>query len=97
MTIADLRPYLAMKDSGVPWLGGMPAHWNLTRARYLFREVDRRSQAGEETHLSMSQTLGLVPSAMVEQRTLISESYAGGKLCEPGDLVLNPNPKITMG
>ncbi len=37
----------------------------------------------------MSQQLGLVPSEMVEQHTLVSESYAGGKLCELDDLVLN--------
>ena len=87
--IAGLKPYPAMRDSGVPWLGQVPKHWEVTRARYLFREVDRRSQTGSETHLSMSQKLGLVPSSMVEQRTLVSESYVGGKLCEPDDLVLN--------
>ena len=36
----------------------------------------------------MSQKLGLVPSHLVEQ-SLVSDSYAGGKLCEKGDLVLN--------
>ncbi len=36
----------------------------------------------------MSQTLGLVPSNLVEQ-SLISDSYVGGKLCREGDLVLN--------
>jgi type I restriction enzyme S subunit len=25
--IADLKPYPAYKDSGVPWLGGVPEHW----------------------------------------------------------------------
>ena len=25
--IADLKPYPAMKDSWVPWLGNVPAHW----------------------------------------------------------------------
>jgi len=87
--MSDLKPYPAIKDSGVPWLGAVPEHWKDLRARYLFREIDRRSQAGTETHLSMSQTLGLVPSSMVEQRTLLSESYAGGKLCDEGDLILN--------
>ncbi|HYW85762.1 MAG TPA: restriction endonuclease subunit S, partial [Spirochaetia bacterium] len=87
--IADLKPYPATKDSGVPWLGKVPEHWKDLRARYLFREIDRRSQAGAETHLSMSQALGLVPRSMVEQGTLVSESYAGGKLCGEGDLVLN--------
>lgn len=84
-----LNPDAPLKDSGIPWLGQIPAHWEVFRCRYLFREVDSRSLRGEETHLSMSQKLGLVPSAMVEHRTLISASYAGGKLCEVNDLVLN--------
>ena len=87
--IQDLKRYPAYLDSRASWLKEMPAHWELIRARYLFSEVDQRSQAGEETHLSMSQTLGLVPNSMVDKQILKSESYAGGKLCEAGDLVLN--------
>ena len=83
-----LDPDVPLKDSGVKWLGKVPEHWEVLRTRYLFKEVDLRSTAGEETHLSMSQRLGLVPSHMVK-RTLISESYAGGKLCRQNDLVLN--------
>ena len=30
-----------------------------------------------------------MPSHLVKNRALVSESYAGGKLCRPGDLVLN--------
>ncbi len=87
--IRDLKPYPAYKDSGLLWLGEVPEHWDILRARYLFREIDQRSQDGSETHLSMSQKLGLVPSSMVEQQALVSDSYAGGKLCEKGDIVLN--------
>ena len=83
------QPYPAHKDSGVEWLAEVPDHWEVTRARYIFREIDRRSRLGLEQHLSMSQKLGLVPSHRVENRTLVSESYAGGKLCQIGDLVLN--------
>ena len=83
------QPYPAYKDSGVEWLGKVPEHWEMRRARYIFREVDRRSRDGVGQHLSMSQKLGLVPSHLVENRTLVSESYAGGKLCDVGDLVLN--------
>ena len=83
-----LDPNVRLKDAGVEWLGDMPEHWEVTRTRFLFKEVDRRSSTGNETHLSMSQVLGLVPSHQVEQ-TLISDSYVGGKLCEKGDLVLN--------
>jgi type I restriction enzyme S subunit len=30
-----------MKDSGVPWLGEVPEHWNLERAKWLFWKMDR--------------------------------------------------------
>ncbi len=83
-----LNPAASLKPSGIPWLGDIPTHWEIRRTKYLFREVDNRSVTGAETHLAMSQKLGLVPSSMV-QSTLRSESYIGGKLCEPGDLVLN--------
>jgi type I restriction enzyme S subunit len=83
-----LDPNVPLKDSGIPWLGEIPAHWEVRRAKYVFREVDVRSESGNETHLAMSQKLGLVPSNMV-QSTLRSDSYAGAKLCEVGDLILN--------
>ena len=82
------QPYPAYKPSGLEWLGEVPEHWEVTRTKFLFKEVDIRSTTGKETHLSMSQVLGLVPSHIVE-RTLTSNSYIGGKLCEEGDLVLN--------
>lgn len=85
----ELHPYQEYKDSGVAWLGAMPAHWDVLRCKYIFREIDERSTTGEETHLSMSQKLGLVPSADLEGKRLRSESYIGGKLCQPNDLVLN--------
>ena len=31
--IADLKPYPAMKDSGVEWLGAVPEHWEVRRLR----------------------------------------------------------------
>lgn len=84
-----LDPNVRLKPSGVEWLGDVPEGWEVRRCRYIFREVDLRSADGSEQHLSMSQRLGLVPSDLVENRTLISESYAGGKLCQVDDLVLN--------
>lgn len=83
-----LNPDVPMKPSGLDWLGDIPAHWEVLRAKFIFREEDTRSTTGQETHLAMSQKLGLVPSDQV-QSTLRSDSYVGGKLCEAGDLVLN--------
>jgi len=36
--ITALRPYPAMKDSGVPWLGQVPEHWELAPNRRLLRQ-----------------------------------------------------------
>ena len=82
------KPYPAYRPSDVEWLGTIPATWKTIRTKYLLKEVDLRSVTGEETPLSMSQVLGLVPSSRVE-RSLATASYVGGKLCDEGDLVLN--------
>lgn len=77
------------KDSHIVWIGEIPRHWSAIRCKYLFRERDERSKEGAETHLSMSQKYGLVPDSQLEEHRMLSESYAGGKLCYQDDLVLN--------
>ena len=84
-----LDPHALMKDSGVDWIGEIPEGWEIERCKYLFTETNFRSERGEETHLSMSQKYGLVPDSMLDERRMLSESYAGGKLCSKDDLVLN--------
>lgn len=83
-----LNPAAPMKDSGIDWIGQIPAHWEVKRNKHMFVEINERSAKGTEQHLSMSQKLGLVPAALVE-KSLVSESYEGAKLVKPGDLVLN--------
>ena len=34
--LGDLKPYPAMKDSGVPWLGEVPAHWEVRKLRHSY-------------------------------------------------------------
>lgn len=84
-----LHDCVATKDSGVEWIGDIPEHWKAMRCKYLFSERDERSQEGTEQHLSMSQKYGLVPDSQLDERRMLSESYAGGKLCYKDDLVLN--------
>jgi len=83
-----LNPAAPMKDSGIDWIGQIPAHWEVKRNKHMFVEINQRSAKGTEQHLSMSQKLGLVPANLVE-KALVSESYEGAKLVQPGDLVLN--------
>lgn len=84
-----LDPDAPMKPSGIEWLGDVPAHWEVIRNKVIFREVNDRSATGAETHLSMSQKLGLVPTTDIEEQTLQSESQEGFKICQVNDLVLN--------
>ena len=49
--IPDLKPYPTMKDSGVEWLGEIPAHWEAPRLRnivhLLVSNVDKHTIEGE--------------------------------------------------
>lgn len=87
--IEGLKPYPEMKESGVPGVGAVPAHWEVLRAKHMFREVDERSEEGSECHLAMSQQRGLVPRSSLARGSLVSASYAGGRLVRTGDIVLN--------
>jgi len=37
----ELKPYAEYKDSGVEWLGEVPGHWEVERAKWLFSRVFR--------------------------------------------------------
>jgi type I restriction enzyme, S subunit len=37
--IDGLKPYSTMKDSGVPWLGAVPAHWGIQRLKKLAANI----------------------------------------------------------
>jgi len=41
-----LNPDAPMKDSGIEWLGEVPAGWEVTRLANLFKEVDERGDEG---------------------------------------------------
>jgi type I restriction enzyme S subunit len=47
-----LRPYPGMKDSGVAWLGEVPAHWKVQRLRNLtdmrVSNVDKHTKDDEQ-------------------------------------------------
>ena len=87
--ITDLKPYPAMRDSGVPWLGEMPKHWEMKRAKFFLREVDDRSLSGEEELLSVSHKTGVTPRREKSVTMFLAESNAGHKVCRPGDVVVN--------
>ncbi len=70
----SLARYPAYKDSGIDWIGEIPEHWEVKRIKYLFKEINERSDSGNEDLLSVSQYTGV---------TLTSESI------EEGDIITN--------
>ncbi|MDA3916548.1 MAG: restriction endonuclease subunit S [Deltaproteobacteria bacterium] len=84
-----LDPDAPMRDSGVEWIGEIPRHWKMKRAKYLFTEVDERSTTGKEELLSVSHITGVTPRSEKNVTMFLSENYTGSKTCQKDDLVFN--------
>ena len=83
-----LDPDVPLKPSGVDWLGDVPAHWEIRRAKYLYREVNERSSTGAEKLMSVSHKTGVTPRK--KNVTMFrAETNVGYKLCRPGDIAVN--------
>ena len=85
----SLHPNVPLKPSGIPWLGDIPRHWEVLRAKYVFREMDERSKTGNEEQLSVSHITGVTPRSQKNITMFKAESYVGHKICRPGDLAVN--------
>ena len=83
-----LDPNVPLKPSGVEWLGDVPAHWEVNRAKYFYREVDERSGTGTEELMSVSHKTG-VTSRKKSVTMFMAESNVGHKICRPGDIAIN--------
>ncbi len=78
-----------LRDSGIPWLGQILAHWELERARWLFRERDERSETGGEELLTVSHLTGVTPRSEKDVNMFEAATTEGYKICYAGDLVIN--------
>ena len=87
--IEGLKPYAEYKESGLPWLGRCPRHWNVRRTKILFHE---RVQKGfpNEPLLAATQTKGVVKKEDYETRTVTAQKDLHLlKLVEVGDYVIS--------
>lgn len=87
--IDSLQAYPEYKSLGLPWASTLPTHWNVRRAKNLFRCIDVRSKTGTEERLTVSAEYGVVPRNSMKVTMFEAKSYIGHKLCWPGDLVIN--------
>ncbi|PJJ96219.1 hypothetical protein CO611_09970 [Lysobacteraceae bacterium NML03-0222] len=84
-----LNPDTALKPSGQEWLGDIPAHWDIDRAKNLFAVRDERSEDGSEELLTVSHITGLTSRAEKDVYMFEADDKSGYKRCLPGDLVIN--------
>ena len=90
--ISDLNPYPSMKDTGVPWLGDVPTHWDVLPNRAIFSEVKEQGYPDEQM-LSVTITRGVIhqqallaDSSKKDSSNLDKSKY---KLVRPGDIAYN--------
>ena len=85
-----LNPNAPMKDSGIPWIGMIPAHWDTMRIRGLFKESDEKTVDDTGTLLSLSQYTGITLKSEAGKTGMFeAESTVGYKIVHPGQFVMN--------
>ncbi len=84
-----LNPNVPMRETGIKWIGKIPKHWEVRKAKYLFKEIDERSKTGREELLSVSHMTGVTPRSEKNVSMFMAEDYSGSKLCQKDDLVIN--------
>lgn len=81
-----------MRDSGIEWIGQVPAHWETTRIANLFREVDRPADPNLPV-LSVSIHSGITDRELDDderdRKVNLSEDRSKYQRVQPGDLVYN--------
>jgi type I restriction enzyme S subunit len=78
-----------MQESGIEWLGPVPAHWDVFRGKVVFTESDERSSTGDEELLTVSHITGVTSRSEKTVYMFEADTTEGYKLCRPGDLAIN--------
>ena len=84
-----LDPNVKMKDSGVEWLGEVPAHWQIKPLWSVFKPIKRTGFVNEQL-LSVYRDYGVIPkSSRDDNRNRASDDLSPYQLVEPDNLVTN--------
>ncbi len=84
-----LDPKVKLRDSGVPWLGEIPAHWRSTRVGRLFRQ-SKILDYPDLTVLSVYREFGVIERASRDDNAnRVPDDLNKYQLVEVGDLVIN--------
>ena len=83
-----LKPYPAYKPSGVPWLGDVPAHWDLVPNRMLMslQKDVVGNRADDYTLLSLTKQ-GIIPRNLENVIGKFPSNFDTYQVVNPGDLI----------
>jgi len=84
-----LNPDVPLRDSGIEWIGEIPAHWAVKRLKYILEERNERSKTGEEPLFMVSQVHGLVLRSEYHDKAEVAQSNIDNKIVYKNDLVFN--------
>lgn len=84
-----LDPNVPMKDSGIEWVGSIPASWTTTRIKNLLAEKSVKGRP-DETVLSLYREYGIIPKdSRDDNHNVTSSDTSSYKFIEVGDFVIN--------
>ncbi|QXU56658.1 restriction endonuclease subunit S [Rhodococcus sp. LW-XY12] len=84
-----LDPNAEMKNTGIGWLGSVPAHWKLIPLRYLYAKRKDQDHPDKQL-LSIYRDYGVVPKdSRTDNFNKASADLSYYQLVEHGDLVVN--------
>jgi len=86
-----MQRYAEYKDSGVDWLGEIPAEWETAPIRSLFTESRKKNRKLEDSnYLSLVAGVGVIPYAEKgDVGNKMPEDLSNCKIVAPNDFVLN--------
>lgn len=84
-----LNPDVPMKDSGIPWIGQIPAHWTTRRIKYLFKEEDEKNTDLSFQLLTFSRKKGIIPFSDANEKAPSASDLSNYKVIRPGQLLEN--------
>ena len=86
----ELGPYPAYQDAGVPWLGDVPAHWEVLPGRACYHEKKVPNKGlKEKTVLSLSYGQ-IVIKPPEKLHGLVPASFETYQIIDPGDIIIRP-------
>jgi len=89
-----LNKSVAMKDSGVDWIGDTPAHWETTKIKWMFEIVKRIYGKEDRDVLSITQR-GLKVRDIESNDGQMAESYANYQVVNVNDFAMNSMDLLT--